>query len=204
MDTNLGKPVAKKKPNRLLIGGIFACLVAVCIGAAVLFLVPTKTVTATVVDVHWQTSVPLQEIKAVDYSNEAGSPPSDAYNVSCRDENKDVCEQKTVDKGNGYSEVVEECHKESQQYCSYTVDEWTTIQTYTLDGNDSQPVYDNPSVSTDQRIGDKSEELTVTFSTNKGEKTYSPSTETDFQQFTVGSTRSLKLNTLGGVVSVEP
>ncbi|HLO33480.1 MAG TPA: zinc ribbon domain-containing protein [Anaerolineales bacterium] len=204
MGTNIEKPAARKKTNWLLIGGIFACLAAVCIGAAVLFLVPTKATEATVMNVHWQTSVPLQEIKAVEHSNESGNPPSDAYDVSCHDESKNVCEQKTVDKGNGYSEVVEECHTQTQQYCSYTVDEWTTIQTYTLDGNNLQPIYDSPNISTDQRIGDKSEELTVSFSTNKGEKTYHPGTISEFQQFSVGSTWTLKMNALGGVVSVEP
>jgi len=195
---------AKKKPNPLLIGGILA-FVAVCFAVIGALFLPSKSVEATVVDVHWQTSVPVQEIQAVSHSNEAGSPPSDAYNVSCRDESRDVCEQKTIDKGNGYSEVVEECHTESQQYCSYTVDEWTTIQTYPLEGNDLQPIYDSPNISSsDQRIGDQSEDLTVTFSTQDGEETYSPSTVSEFQQYTIGSTWTLKMNALGGVVSVEP
>jgi hypothetical protein len=141
----------------------------------------------------------------VDYNNEPGSPPSDAYNLSCHDESQDICEQKTIDKGNGYSEVVEECHTETQQYCSYTVDEWRTIQTYTLDGNDLHPMYDDPSVSSGQRLGQESEELTVTFSMADGQtETYSPDTVTEFQQFTPGSTWTLKMNALGGVVGVEP
>jgi membrane protease subunit (stomatin/prohibitin family) len=203
---NAAKPLsAPKKTNWLLIGGILAALAICCVVIGALFLFPSKSVQATVVDVHWQTSVPLQEIRAVDYSNESGSPPSDAYNVSCRDESRDVCEQKTIDKGNGYSEVVEECHTETQQYCSYTVDEWTTIQTYTLDGNDLQPIYDDPGVSSGQRLGQESEDLTITFSTGNGEQeTYSPDTISEFQQFTVGSTWTLKMNALGSVVGVEP
>jgi len=202
---NVGKPqVAPKKPNWILIGGILAFLAVCCVAVGALFFFPTSSVQATVTDVHWQTNVPVQEIQAVNYSNEAGSPPSDAYNISCHDESRNVCEQKTIDKGNGYSEVVEECHTETQQYCSYTVDEWQTIQTYTLDGNDLQPVYDTPIVASDQRVGDESAELTVTFSSDKGVKTYSPGTVTEFQQFDVGSTWTLKLNALGGVVSVEP
>jgi hypothetical protein len=85
------------------------------------------------------------------------------------------------------------------------VDEWKTIQTYTLDGNDLQPVYDSPNVSSDQRIGNQSEDLTVTFSTNNGDqKRYSPDTISEFQQFTVGSTWTLKMNAVGGIVSVSP
>jgi hypothetical protein len=171
----------------------------------VLFLIPTKSVQATVVDVSWQTSVPLQEIRAVDYNNERGNPPSGAYDVSCHDESRDVCQQKTIDKGNGYSEVVEECHTETEQYCSYTVDEWTTIQTYTLDGDDLRPIYESPNVSSGQRLGDESEQLTVTFSTSEGEqKDYSPGSVSEFQQFAIGSTWTLKMNALGGITSVEP
>ena len=192
-----------KKTNWILIGGVLGFLAICCVAVAMIFLLPTKSVKATVTDVRWETSVPVQEMRAVDHNNEAGSPPSDAYDVSCHDESRDVCEQKTIDKGNGYSEVVEDCHTDTQQYCSYTVDEWATIQTYTLHGNDLYPVYDNPSLSSDQRLGNQSEDLTVTFSTQDGdEKTYSPDTVSEFQQFTIGSTWTLKMNALGGVTSV--
>ena len=194
---------APKKPNWLLIGGILAALAVCCIAAAALFL-PSRSVKATVVDVHWETSVPVQEIRAVSYSDEPGSPPSGAYNISCYDDSRDVCEQKTIDKGNGYSEVVEECHTETQQYCSYTVDEWTTVQTYPLEGNDLRPIYESPNISSDQRLGKPSEDLTVVFSTPDGEETYSPNSVSEFQQYSIGSTWTLRMNAVGGVVSVEP
>jgi hypothetical protein len=203
--TPVFKPAAQKKTNWLLIAGIVGILGICCVVIGALFLIPTSSVQATVTDVHWQTNVPVQEVQAVDYSDKKGSPPSDAYDVSCHNESHDVCEQKTIDKGNGYSEVVEECHTETDQYCSYTRDEWQTIQTYTLDGNDLQPVYDSPNLSSSkQRLGDKSEKLTVNFSTDKGDKTYSPSTISEFQQYEIGSTWNLKLNVLGSIVSVNP
>jgi membrane protease subunit (stomatin/prohibitin family) len=198
------RPAAQKKTNWLLIGGILGAFALCCVVIGFMFLFPSSSVEATVTAVHWETFVPVQEIRAVDYSNEPGNPPSEAYNVSCRDESRDVCEQKTIDRGNGYSEVVEECHTEIEQYCSYTVDEWTTIQTYTLEGSDLQPIYDSPDLSSDQRVGDESEQFTVTFSTEDGIETYSPDSLSEFQQFTPGSTWTLKLNALGGVVGVEP
>jgi len=198
------KAAAPQKTNWLLIGGILALFAICCAAGMFLLLFPSQSVQATVTDVHWQTVVPVQEIRPVDYTDKRGDPPSDAYNVSCHDESREVCEQKTIDKGNGFSEVVEECHTESETYCSYTVDEWTTIQTYTLEGNDLQPVYDTPSLTSNQRLGNTSEEFTVTFSTDDGIKTYSPDTLSEFQQFTIGSTWTLKLNALGGIVSVEP
>lgn len=191
------------KRNFLILGAIMACLAAICVGVLVLFVFPTSSVQGTVTDVTWETFVPVQEIRAVDYSNQRGNPPSDAYNVSCRDESRDVCENKTVDKGNGYSEVVQECHTETERYCSYTLDEWTTIQTYTLQGNDLRPIYDDPSLASGQRIGDESEKLTVTFSTEDGDKVYNPGSVTEFQQFDIGSTWTLKMNLVGGVVGVE-
>jgi hypothetical protein len=203
--SGLAKLQAPKKMNWLLIGGILAALVVCCVVIGALFLFPSKSVKATVTNVHWQTSVPVQEVRAVDYNNEPGSPPSGAYDVACHDDSHDVCEQKTIDKGNGYSEVVQECHKETQQYCSYSLDEWTTIQTYPLEGNNLQPVYDSPNVSSGQRLGDSSEDLTVTFSTLNGQQeTYSPGNLTEFQKFTVGSTWTLKMNAVGGIVSVAP
>ncbi len=199
-----GTPNAQpQKVNWFLFGGIAAFLLVCCVAAFMLFVRPSKSVQGTVTDVRWQTSVPVQEIQAVNHSNESGSAPSDAYNVSCHDESREVCEEKTIDSGNGFAEVVQECHTESTQYCDYTVDEWNTIQTYTLEGNDLYPVYESPNISSDQRLGSSSETLTVIFSTDNGQETYSPSTESEFQQFQIGSVWTLKLNALGGVLSVE-
>jgi len=193
----------KKNTNWLLFGGIGAFLLMCCIAAIFMFMIPSKSVSGTVADVRWQTSVAVQEVQAAYYSNERGSAPMDAYDVSCHTESQDVCVDKTIDQGNGFAEVVTECHTESTQYCSYTVDEWKTIQTYTLDGNDLYPVYDNPNIFSGQRLGSKTETLTVTFSTSNGQETYIPSSASEFQQFDIGSTWTLKMNAFGSVVSVE-
>ena len=197
-------PAAKpKRFNPLILGGIGAFLLMCCVAILFLFVFPSRSVDGTVTSVYWQTSVPVQEVQPVNHSNERGSPPSDAYNVSCRTESEEVCEQKTVDQGNGFAEVVEECHTESEQYCSYTVDEWTTIQTYQLDGNDLYPVYSEPSLFSDQRTGAATETLSVYFDTSDGQVTYSAKSVSEFQQFQIGSTWKIKMNAVGGVVGVE-
>ncbi len=205
-NVNAGAPVVPSAKKRgfpwLIVGGIVACIVVVCIGAYMVF-APSKTVTATVSEVYWQTSVPVQEIRAVNHSNETGSPPSGAYNVSCYDDVQQVCEQKTIDQGNGYAEVVEECHDESTQYCSYTVDEWTTIQTYTLDGYDLFPMYSEPSFSSGQQLGEATLTLDVHFTSGGSDYLYHPDSVEEYQMFSPGSTWTLHLNALGGVVSVE-
>jgi ribosomal protein L40E len=191
-----------KKTNWLLLGGIAGALLLCCIVGIFLFVFPSKTVKATVADVSWQTSVPVQEQRDVRHTDVQGNAPSDAKDVSCRTETKNVCVQKTIDQGNGYGKVVEECHDENTNYCSYTVTEWQTIQTYTLDGTDLFPQYSSPSLSAGQQTGSSSETLTVVFDSSNGQITYTPVSETEFQQFTPGSTWTLKLNALGGVVSV--
>jgi hypothetical protein len=196
-------PGAAKKSNTtrnlIILGSVLACLAVVCTAVIGLFFVPTASVQGTVTDVHWQTNVPVQELQPVHHTNERSSPPSDAYDVSSHTEQQ--CERKTIDKGNGYSEVVEECNDVT--YYSYTVDEWKTVQTYTLQGNDLNPVYDDPSIASNQQLGNKSEDLTVTFSTDKGIKTYSPGSSTEYQQFVIGTTWTLQLNAVGGVMSVK-
>ena len=168
-----------------------------------MFVLPSRSVEGTVASVYWKTSVPVQEVQAVQHSDERGSPPSDAYDVSCRTESREICEDKTIDKGNGYAEVVTECHTETDEYCSYTVDEWTTIQTYDLEGFDLYPQYAQPSLFSGQREGSSSTELRVYFDTSDGELVYSPGSVSDFQQFQKGSTWTLKLNAVGNVLSVE-
>ncbi len=193
----------RKNPNWLMIGGIAVALFACCLAVFFVFVLPTSSVQATVTDIYWQTSVPVEEVQAVDYNNERGSPPSGAYNVSCDTQSEEVCEQKTIDKGNGFAEVVEDCHTETEQYCDYTRDEWTTIQTYTLDGHDWSPLYEQPDLASGQRLGGESVTYTVTFETEKGEKQYHPDDLGEYQQYDIGQVWTLKLNALGSIISVE-
>jgi membrane protease subunit (stomatin/prohibitin family) len=197
---------AKGLSRGKLIGIIGAVVVflLLCCGAIALFMIPSKSINASVDSVHWQTVANVEEVQAVHHSDESGSPPSDAYDVSCHDETKEVCEDKTVDKGNGYAEVVQECHDETTTYCSYTVDEWTVIQSYTQEGNDLSPFWDNPSLASSQRRGKDEATYTVVFVSKNENYTYHPSTITEYQQYDIGSGWLLKLNALGGIVSVEP
>ena len=201
--SNTAAQDAKKKPNWLLLGGIGAGLIICCIAALLLFVLPSQSVQGTVADVYWQTSVPVQEIRAVNYNDERGNPPSDAYNVSCRDESQEFCEEKTIDRGDGSAEIIEECHTETERFCDYTVDEWTTVRTFALDGHDLNPYYERPSITSDQRLGNESADYTVFFDTEKGDITYETGNLDEFQQFQIGSTWTLKLNAMGGVLSVE-
>jgi membrane protease subunit (stomatin/prohibitin family) len=196
-----------KPPSRKKIIGIAAAVIgflAICCIAIFLFFMPTKSINATVDSVHWQTVAHVEEQQAVRHDDETGSVPSDAYDKSCHDKSEEVCEEKTIDKGNGYAEVVKDCHTETTTYCSYTVDEWRVVQSYTLEGNDLSPYWDNPSLSTDQRRGEDTATYTVYFASSTDNYTYNPSTLIEFQQYEIGSQWSLGLNTLGKIMDVKP
>ena len=184
----------------LVAGGL---ALAACAAIVFLLFAPTTAVPATVSNVYWQTSILLQEMQSVSYSNERGSPPADAYDVSCRSESQEVCQEKTIDRGNGYAEVVQDCRTETEQYCNYRRDEWQTLQTYTEQGNNLVPFLAQPGLAANQRFGGESVEYTVTFQTDDGQKSYSPDQLSEFEQFEIGSDWTVRLNPLGGVVSVR-
>lgn len=193
--------VERRKPRITL--WLFSALglFLLCIGALWAFVLsPAQEVEGVVTGVHWQTAVVVQQIQPVRYTNELGDPPSDAYNISC--ETRQVCEEKTVDLGNGYAQVVKECHDE--QYCSYTRDEWENLQSYTLEGDDLSPRYAQPALASRQRLGKSSVILQVYLNTPQGEKSYTPKDLGEFMQFTPGSRWLLRLNRLGGVLTIEP
>ncbi len=197
-------PKAKKSKTPFIIGAILLLLLCCVAGLVFFVLSPSETLTGTVSDVRWETSVDVQAEREVHYSNERGNPPADAYNVDCHTDSEEVCTEKTVDQGNGYAEVVQDCHTETEQFCSYDVTEWQVVETLTRSGDDYSPFYAEASLSADERLGNNDLNLFVTFSTEKGLLDYTPSDLSEYQQYRVGSDWTLKLNRLGGIVSVAP
>jgi ribosomal protein L40E len=183
--------------------GVAIAFLLLCCGAIALFMIPSKSVNATVDSVHWQTVANVEEIQAVHHTDESGSPPSGAYDVSCHDETKEVCHDETVDQGNGYAKVEQVCSNETTTYCSYTVDEWKVVQSYTEEGTDLTPFWDNPSLASGQRRGKDEATYTVVFVGNDNKDyTYHPGMLNEYQQYDIGSQWLLKLNALGGIVNV--
>jgi len=194
---------ASAPKNRKWIIGLVLALILCCVAGAIFLFSPSESVAGTVNQVHWETSLSIQEESEVDYSNERGNPPSDAYDISCHTESEEVCTERTVDQGNGFAEVVEDCETRSEEYCSYSVMEWLNTETLTLTGDDFAPEYASPSLSSDQRLGDERIEYTVTFSAASEIFEYTPDNLDEYQQFQIGSEWTLNMNRLGGIVSVE-
>jgi ribosomal protein L40E len=195
---------AKKSKIPAILGALLFILLC-CVAALFFFVLsPSETVVGTVSDVRWETRVDVQAEREVTYTNERGNPPSDAYDVDCYTESEETCTDETVDQGNGYAEVVQNCETSTEQFCSYTVMEWQVTETLTRSGDDYNPYYAEPSLSAGERLGTEGLELLVTFSSEKGQLDYTPSDLNEYQQYRLGSDWTLSLNRIGSIVSVEP
>ena len=91
-----------------------------------------------------------------------------------------------------------------EDYCTYSIIEWSVIDTVSISGNDFTPEWPDPVLPAEQRLGEGSEAYSIYFDTNKGDYTYSIGDFETFQQFQVGTKWNLEINTFGNVVSVEP
>jgi hypothetical protein len=208
---------AQKKglPVALLIAIVVFC----CIAAAVIYFLffRSETLQGTVRDVGWERVVEVEGLVPVEHSAWYDQVPSDGELLNCEQEVRAIEDQPqanaeevcgtpySVDTGSGYAEVVQDCEYHIyDDYCSYTLIEWAVVDTVSLTGNDFNPVWPEPSIASDQRLGDRTETYLIYFDADSNAYTYSITSFDDFQQFDVGSQWNLEVNTLGGVLSVEP
>lgn len=212
------QPVATRaaKPRNLAIGGV--ALLVLC--AAIYFLFfRTSDVQAQVSAVQWERSIAIEAYGDVEREDWWDEVPSDAEVNSCSPEIRSVQAQPpnsgaytevcgtpyTVETGSGFAEVVQDCEYEVyEDYCSYTVQDWYAADTVTLRGDDLNPQWPNPALSASQRLGEESESYACIFA--DGDRTYTYTTESfeDFSRCQLGATFTLRVNSLGGVVSIEP
>lgn len=193
----------------LVLGGICIAIVAA--------LTRTETVSATVQSVQWERSIPIEAFGPVQYSDWQDQIPQGADLGSCQEKLRSVQPEPvpnsvevcgtpyTVDTGTGYGEVRQDCeYQVYDQYCSYTVDEWRQVDSVVASGEGFNAAWPDPSLSSDQRLGQQGHE-TYTVIFNAGGETYSFETSdyNEYQQFQIGSDWQLKVNSFGGVVSIE-
>ncbi|MBE9524429.1 MAG: zinc ribbon domain-containing protein [Chloroflexi bacterium] len=204
----------RKLPIALIIGFVLLCIAAVVF--AVLSM-NTEAVSGVVQGVEWQRTVAIEVFGPVEKQDWYDEIPSGAEVKSCNSEVRSVESEPapnaqeicgtpyTVDTGSGYGEVVQDCEYHIyEDYCTYTTMEWQQYDTVTLSGGDYYPQWPNPSLPDDQRLGDQSENFSIFFDTNQGDYNYQTGDFTEFQQFTMGSTWQLNINSFGSVLSVEP
>ena len=66
------------------------------------------------------------------------------------------------------------------------------------------PEWPEPSVSADERLGAETETYLVFFKSGGDNYTYDTSDMQEWQRYDIGSDWQLEVNTIGGVLSVEP
>ncbi|MEW5872101.1 MAG: zinc ribbon domain-containing protein [Chloroflexota bacterium] len=217
--SKVSQPARSAKPSMLGIG-LVAAFGALCLIAIVVFVVlslRTEGQNGVVQGVHWTTSVIVEARLPAEHQDWVDEIPADAQVGNCtqkvykvQDEpapnaNKVCGTSYTVDKGSGYAEVVQDCRYEiMKDYCTYTVLEWQTFDTVQMEGTDYTPVWAEPQLTGEQRLGTRSQEFEVSFGTDEGQYTYTTTDLNQFTEFQVGSEWILNINTFGSVVSVEP
>jgi predicted nucleic acid-binding Zn ribbon protein len=210
------KSISAKKgiPIVGLIGGFLVCLV---LAIAVYFIfLRTEELTGEVQAVSWTRTIPILALGPVENEDWWDEIPSDAEVGPCREEYRytqaepapnavEVCGTPyTIDTGSGSGEVVQDCEYEVyDDYCTYTVMDWTVFDEVTVSGSDLNPYWPEVNLLADQREGDRQESYEVSFNSDGARYSYTTNDYTEFSQFTVGSSWLLNVNSLGAVTSIE-
>jgi len=212
-------PEPKRKRSRAFtifaIFGVFACLAAAIL--ILMLLLNTDAVTATVRDVSWQRQIAIEAYTTVTESDWWDEIPAEAEIESCTMEYRytsnepqanatEVCGEAYVeDTGTGIGEVVQDCTYEVyDEYCEYTATRWVVVDTVIESGRNLSPIWPEPTLSQNERLGDATEEYTITFSGDGETYTYTTTDSDLFMMAEPGSTWELSVNSLGGVQSIEP
>lgn len=215
------QPAAKAAPRQRKGLGVVGIIVIVAVIALCIFLASlffrTDDVVGRVTAVQWTRTVAIEGLVPVEYNDFLEDIPQDVEVSDCRqelhhvqdspaDNSREVCGTPyTVDTGTGVGEVVQDCQYEVYaDYCAYYVDEWQQVDVATVSGTDFTPLWPQPQLAGEQRLGEQEEEYEVVFQGDGEQYTYTTSSLDRYTQFTMGSEWVLQVNQLGGVVSVEP
>ena len=212
-------PTPKKKRSRAFvifgIIGAFACLAAFVV--LMILLLKTDEISGTVTNVAWERSVAIEAFQTVTDQAWWDEVPEDAEVVSCSQEFRftsndpqpnatEVCGTPYVeDTGTGVGEVVQDCTYEVyDDYCEYRSMQWVVVDTTTESGNDLSPIWPSPTLTGEQRLGERAEDYVITFSSDDTSYTYETTNSDLFLQARIGSEWLLNVNQLNAVQSIEP
>ncbi len=211
-------PAAKKLSPFMLIllglGMIIGCGLLVFLFSG---LFKRDTITATVAQRTWQRSVAIEQYGMVEREGWLTEIPEGAGIGSCEKrvyesknepapDSEEVCGTPyVVDKGSGLGEVVQDCeYLVKLDYCSYTINEWAVIDQVVLDGNDTLAVWPEPSLSQNQRLGEREAMYTIHFTGEGADHLYRTTDNGLYEKATVGSVWDLTVDGFDNVVSAEP
>jgi ribosomal protein L40E len=210
-------PIKKPARNRIwIIAGIAAVLIVVC---GVFFLLANRTSESTgmVQEVEWQRSVPVEALMPVEYKDWQDSIPAEGAILACTEEVRNVQNEPapnsveicgtpyTVDTGSGFGDVVQDCQYEVYAtFCTYTLQEWSVVEAVVLTGDDYSPVWPEPTIEAEQRVGEDWEETySIIFESGNEMYLYSTNDISLYQAAQIDSEWTLNINTFGTLVSIE-
>jgi ribosomal protein L40E len=219
------KPIQASPPSKkssLLFVGLGLLVIILCVIALIAFIFLSsarESLQGIVQEVQWETSIELEELGPVTYRAWQNEVPLAARLGQCEDQlhhtqqnepsdgnYEKICGTPyTIDTGTGQGQVVQDCEFEVYlPFCEYEIDEWQVIDTVKQSGSGYAITFPNPSLRTNQRLGEESESYVVIFDSSEGIYSYSVSHYDDFQRFQIGSEWILNINAFDQVVSVEP
>ena len=199
-----------------IIAGVVAVLVLAC-GAYLFFANRTNPITGIVDRAGWERSVPVEALVPVEHKGWEDEIPVEGVIGSCSQEVRSVQSEPvpnsvevcgtpyTVDSGSGFAEVVQDCEYEVYaSFCTYALEEWSVVDVAVLTGSDFSPVWPEPVLQADQRVGEEWEEsYTIFFRSGDEAYVYSTNDLSLFQEAQIGSEWTLNINTFGNLVSIE-
>ena len=212
-------PKAAKKPLSPALMAVIGVVAFLCCGGIVLAIILNRgeAATGTVQEVRWEYSLPIEEFGPVETSNWESLLPSEAKIISCENryredsaeaapKSTEVCGTPyTVDTGGGYADVVQDCtYQVYESYCTYTVDDWHTVETVTQSGNDYSPFWPEPAIQSNQQLGEEGSQVYIVVFNVDGEKyTFVTDDLELFKKLQIGSKWNLEVRS-DKVLSVEP
>jgi DNA-directed RNA polymerase subunit RPC12/RpoP len=224
-DGSLAKPKPPSEPTAppkktpvwlFAVGGIALLLLCCCLAVFAFMSVRTEEVVGRVESTQWQTVVLIEELRDVERSDWRDQVPGDGRILSCSESVRntsetyqansvEVCgEPYTVDTGSGVGEVVQDCYYEVyDDYCSYEVEEWQVVDSIIQNGDDTRPVWAEPSLAAGQRQGQSDVTFVVVFRTDGKTYEYNPDTLEEYARFRLDDSWVLNVNGFDTVVSVE-
>ena len=207
-------PTQKKAFPWMIIGAV-AAVAAIC---ALLFFIFFKTdeITGTVQSVNWKRAIPIEAFGPVKFENWSDQIPAEGVVIACEEkfhftQDKpapnavEVCGTPyNVDTGGGFAAVVQNCvYEVYEDYCEYSINQWFVIDTFVLTGSGYEPAWPEPDLQTDQRLGDeRRESYVIVFDTDDGIKRFTTTSYELFQEAQIGTTWTLEVNQIDGVVGI--
>jgi hypothetical protein len=176
-----------------------------------------ESLTGTVESTSWKRTIQIQMLDTVEKQDWQENIPADAIVGTCQKEYHytqdepapvatEVCGTPyTVDTGSGVGEIVQDCvYEVYEDYCSFTIQDWVTSNKSVLEGNDLYPVWPDPVLDANQRLGAQEEEYTCVFSSGGEFYQFTTTNMTLFQRCQIGSEWEISVSPSGNVNSAQP